>query len=72
MTMRRVLDYAYTGRVEINVDNAQEMMAAGEKIINIKNISSVDIYAVANWLNSETIMVCVFQFNWVNSEIRNE
>ncbi len=43
MTMRRVLDYAYTGRVEINVDNAQEMMAAGKKIINIKTFPLLEI-----------------------------
>ena len=29
VTLRRVIDYAYTGRLEITVDNAQEMLAAG-------------------------------------------
>ena len=29
VTLRRVIDYAYTGRIEITVDNAQEMLAAG-------------------------------------------
>lgn len=29
VTLRRVIDYAYTGRLEVNVDNAQEMLAAG-------------------------------------------
>ena len=28
-TMRRIIDYAYTGRIEITVDNAQELLAAG-------------------------------------------
>ena len=28
-TLRRVIDYAYTGKLEITVDNAQDMLAAG-------------------------------------------
>ncbi len=29
VTLRRVIDYAYTGRLEITTENAQEMLAAG-------------------------------------------
>ena len=36
-TLRRVIDYAYTGRLEITVDNAQDMLAAGS-LFQFQNI----------------------------------